>query len=134
MIMAHATCVAFEGKGVLLRGPSGCGKSDLALRAIAEGARLIADDYVYTHSNGAVNDKAADIKETMSDDIKWTDRKSEDLKVRTYGNVAVVTGQETLNGSAKNYVSGPRRFTEIWVKHSGHWQNVGGQTTLVPTK
>jgi len=46
MIMAHATCVAFEGKGVLLRGPSGCGKSDLALRAIAEGARLIADDYV----------------------------------------------------------------------------------------
>ncbi len=96
--------------------------------------RLMADDYVYTHSNGAVNDKAADIKETISDDIKWTDRKSEDLKVRTYGNVAVVTGQETLNGSAKNYVSGPRRFTEIWVKHSGHWQNVGGQTTLVPTK
>lgn len=96
--------------------------------------RLMADDYVYTHSNGAVNDKAADIKETISDDIKWTDRKSEDLKVRTYGNVAVVTGQETLNGSAKNYVPGPRRFTEIWVKHGGNWQNVGCQTTLVPTK
>ncbi|MFL5546349.1 MAG: nuclear transport factor 2 family protein, partial [Gemmatimonadales bacterium] len=30
--------------------------------------RLIADDYTYTHSNGAVNDKAADIKETMSED------------------------------------------------------------------
>jgi hypothetical protein len=96
--------------------------------------RLMADDYAYTHSNGAVNDKAADIKETMSDDIKWTDRKSDDVKVRTYGNVAVVTGQETLTGSAKNYVPGPRRFTEIWVKRSGHWQNVGGQTTLVPTK
>jgi hypothetical protein len=96
--------------------------------------RLMAKDYSYTHSNGTVNDKSADIKETMSDDIKWTDTKSDDLKVRTYGNVAVVTGQVTLTGSAKNYVPGPRRFTEIWVKRDGRWQNVGGQTTLVPSK
>ena len=96
--------------------------------------RLMAHDYVYTHSNGTVNDKAADIKETMSDDIKWTGTKSDDLKVRTYGNVAVVTGQVTLTGSAKNYVPGPRRITEIWVKRDGRWQNVGGQTTLVPSK
>jgi ketosteroid isomerase-like protein len=96
--------------------------------------RLMADDYSYTHSNGTVNDKAADIKETMSDDIKWTGTKSDDLNVRTYGNVAVVTGQLTLTGSAKNYVPGPRRFTEIWVKRDGRWQNVGGQTTLVPSK
>ena len=96
--------------------------------------RLMADDYVYTHSNGTVNDKAADIKETMSDDIKWTGTKTDDLKVRTYGNVAVVTGQVTLTGSAKNYVPGPRRFTEVWVQRDGRWRNVGGQTTLVPSK
>lgn len=96
--------------------------------------RLMADDYSYTHSNGTVNDKAADIKETMSDDIKWTDTKSDDLKVRTYGNVGVVTGQLTLSGAAKNYVPGTRRITEIWVKRDGRWQSVGGQTTLVPTK
>ena len=96
--------------------------------------RLMANDYSYTHSNGAVNDKASDIKETMSEDIKWTDTKSADLKVRTYGNVAVVTGQVTLTGSAKNYVPGPRRFTEIWVKRDGRWKNIGGQTTLVPSK
>jgi serine kinase of HPr protein (carbohydrate metabolism regulator) len=46
MIRVHATCVAFEGKGILLRGPPGSGKSDLALRAIAAGARLVADDHV----------------------------------------------------------------------------------------
>jgi hypothetical protein len=96
--------------------------------------RLMADDYSYTHSNGMVNDKAADIKEIMSDDIKWTGTKSDDLKVRTYGNVAVVTGEVTLTGSAKNYVPGPRRFTEIWVKRGASWQNIGGQTTLVPSK
>ncbi|MXX22636.1 MAG: aldolase, partial [Rhodospirillales bacterium] len=33
--MTHSgTCVAVDGRGVLLRGPSGAGKSDLALRLI----------------------------------------------------------------------------------------------------
>jgi HPr kinase/phosphorylase len=44
MITIHATAVALDGVGVLLRGPSGSGKSDLALRLIDGGARLIADD------------------------------------------------------------------------------------------
>jgi RNase adaptor protein for sRNA GlmZ degradation len=42
----HATAISIAGRGVLLRGPSGCGKSDLALRLIASGAELIADDQV----------------------------------------------------------------------------------------
>jgi HPr kinase/phosphorylase len=44
MIQVHASCVAVDGTGVLLRGPSGSGKSDLALRLIDTGAGLIADD------------------------------------------------------------------------------------------
>ncbi|HLG88880.1 MAG TPA: HPr kinase/phosphatase C-terminal domain-containing protein [Alphaproteobacteria bacterium] len=46
MDTVHATCVAFDGRGVLLRGPPGSGKSDLAARAIESGARLVADDRV----------------------------------------------------------------------------------------
>lgn len=42
----HATCVAIDGCGVLIRGPSGSGKSDLALRLIDQGAQLVADDRV----------------------------------------------------------------------------------------
>ncbi len=42
----HASCIAFEGGGVLLRGLPGAGKSDLALRAVEVGARLVADDIV----------------------------------------------------------------------------------------
>ncbi len=46
----HATAVAVDGHGVLLRGQSGAGKSDLALRLIFESPRggdyLIADDHV----------------------------------------------------------------------------------------
>ena len=40
----HASAVAIDGHAVLLSGAPGCGKSDLALRLIAAGGRLIADD------------------------------------------------------------------------------------------
>jgi hypothetical protein len=96
--------------------------------------RLYADDYMYLHSNGTVNNKTQEIAEYMSPDLKWTTRKSDDLKVRIYRDVAVVTGLSTLTGSAKGYVSGGRRFTELWVRRNGRWQSVGGQSTLVPAK
>ena len=52
MTTIHASCVAVNGTGVLIRGPSGAGKSRLAhkilLAAPAHGfeARLVADDRV----------------------------------------------------------------------------------------
>jgi serine kinase of HPr protein (carbohydrate metabolism regulator) len=46
MTRVHGTCVAIDGKAVLLRGSSGSGKSDLALRLIDEGAVLVADDQI----------------------------------------------------------------------------------------
>jgi serine kinase of HPr protein (carbohydrate metabolism regulator) len=45
-MMIHATCVACDGRAVLLCGAPGSGKSDLALRLIDAGARLVADDQV----------------------------------------------------------------------------------------
>lgn len=48
-MIVHATCVALFSRtgwrAALLFGPSGAGKSDLALRAIAQGFRLVSDDY-----------------------------------------------------------------------------------------
>ncbi len=40
----HASCVALDGRGVLILGASGAGKSALALNLMALGARLVADD------------------------------------------------------------------------------------------
>jgi ketosteroid isomerase-like protein len=96
--------------------------------------RYYAEDYMYTHSNGTVLNKTQEIAESMSSDQAWTAHKSDDVKVRVYGTVAIVTGLSTLTGSSKSYVPGPRRFTEVWVKRNGRWQMVGGQSTLVPAK
>ncbi|MCH2547559.1 MAG: HPr kinase/phosphatase C-terminal domain-containing protein [Alphaproteobacteria bacterium] len=42
----HASCVSIGSCGVLLFGKSGSGKSDVALRLMARGAMLVADDQV----------------------------------------------------------------------------------------
>ncbi|MEM8979864.1 MAG: ATP-binding protein [Pseudomonadota bacterium] len=47
------TAVAIAGRGLLITGPSGCGKSGLALRLIALGAELIADDQVEVQARDA---------------------------------------------------------------------------------
>jgi ketosteroid isomerase-like protein len=96
--------------------------------------RYYAEDYMYTHSNGTVLNKTQEIAESMSPDQAWTAHKSDDVKVRVYGTVAIVTGLSTLTGSSKAYVPGPRRYTEVWVKRNGRWQMAGGQSTLVPAK
>lgn len=48
----HGTAVALAGAGVLLRGASGAGKSDMALRLLAEGWQVIADDRVLLSRQG----------------------------------------------------------------------------------
>lgn len=40
----HASCVAVDGRGLLILGPSGAGKSALAIRMVTLGAMLVSDD------------------------------------------------------------------------------------------
>jgi serine kinase of HPr protein (carbohydrate metabolism regulator) len=41
----HVSCVAKDGRAILIAGRSGSGKSDLALRLVDRGATLVSDDY-----------------------------------------------------------------------------------------
>ena len=49
----HATCVAFDGKAVLIRGASGTGKSAIGLMLMAMGCRLVSDDRTLLRRDGA---------------------------------------------------------------------------------
>ncbi len=48
----HASCVATEGRAVLIAGPSGSGKSDLALRLLDRGFSLVSDDRTIVRKEG----------------------------------------------------------------------------------
>lgn len=65
-MIAHAGLVARRlggrWRGALIEGPSGAGKSDLALRALGEGFRLVADDRVVLWiSEGRLFGRAPDV-------------------------------------------------------------------------
>lgn len=48
----HASCVAIDGRAVLISGPSGSGKSDLALRMLDRGFKLVSDDRTIVRKDG----------------------------------------------------------------------------------
>ena len=55
----HASCVAVDGRAVLILGKSGSGKSCLALELLAFGADLVSDDRtVLTASDTAIHAQA----------------------------------------------------------------------------
>ena len=72
---------------------------------------------------------AADMK---SGALTWESMHVDDLKVRIYGDSAVVFGLETEKSKYKGEdTSGQYRFTDTWVKRNGRWLCVVSANTRV---
>jgi ketosteroid isomerase-like protein len=97
--------------------------------------RIIADDYTWTSPWGDVWTKAQDLTLLKSgqDVIKsWL---LADMKVRVYGDAAVVTGRNTVKETYKGEdVSGQNRWTHTWVKRAGRWQCVAAHSSEIARK
>jgi ketosteroid isomerase-like protein len=94
--------------------------------------RLHADEYIATDQEGAVWNKAEDIDIDSKGASRVTSYKLEDVKVRLYGDVAVVTGRNASKGTLLgNPVSGKVRFTDVFVKRDDRWQCVASQATRI---
>jgi len=97
-------------------------------------ARFYADEYIFTDADGVVTNKAKELKNLTSGAFRLTAYKFDDMKVRIYGDTAVVTGRNTIKGVWEDInrdISGPYRFTDIFVKHDGRWQCVASQSSRV---
>ena len=96
--------------------------------------RLMADEFIYHGSNGVAQTKAQSIAQSAAGGTAWSSRKYDNVKVRIYGEIAVVTGSTELVGASADFKSGQRLFTRIFVRRDDRWQDLGGQMTLVPAK
>ena len=92
--------------------------------------RLMTDDYISNNADGSVTDKAQSIGAAEAGFFSGTTSNSEDVKVRVYGDMAVITCLDSVKGK----FNGQFRHTSIWVKRKGNWQVVGWQGTPVPPK
>ena len=92
-------------------------------------------EWVFVDPEGTVVTKEQSDADMKSGTLKFESFKIEDLKVKVYGDTAIVWGLETEKSSYKGKdTSGQYRFTDVFVKHHGKWQCVATQITRVATK
>lgn len=107
--------------------------TDAGLKHDAEAlGRILADDIVEIWDTGQVQTKAEYLADLKSGEPKFESSSVEDMKVRFFGNVAVLNGHYTQKGTYKGKdISGEGRFTDVFVKRQGRWQCVSTQSTRI---
>jgi ketosteroid isomerase-like protein len=91
---------------------------------------MLTKDYVHTNWDGAVLGKSGWLDyvrsrraQLDSGTLRIDAHTTDDLKVRLYGDVAVVTGRNTTRGKRGGDAFETRiRFTHVWVKQDGSWR------------
>jgi ketosteroid isomerase-like protein len=101
---------------------------------VATLGRILADDFTNTDPDGGISTKSQFISSTTSGEDVVDSFALSDMKIRVYGDTAVVTYlaklKETLKGKD---VSGMSRWTDTWVKRGGSWQCVASHGSKIGT-
>jgi ketosteroid isomerase-like protein len=104
----------------------------LLKRNVAAIDPVIASDFVFTAPDGKVQGKAQFINDVKSGDLALESSEISDMKVRAYGDAAVVTYATTDKGKYKGQdISGLYRWTDVFVRRAGKWQIVAGHGTPI---
>ena len=94
--------------------------------------RLYAHEFYEIDYDGAVYTKEQDLAMVATGEFQEANAALTDLRVRVYGETAVVNGLNTISGTFRGQdVSGAYRFTDVFVRRQGRWQCVVTQSTLV---
>ncbi len=92
---------------------------------VSEMDHLLADDYIGISANGTVETKAQALALRKAGTVRITKLDLNDLKVRVYGDTAVVTSQAELAGTnGQSDISGDYRYTRVYNKRLGQWKIV----------
>jgi ketosteroid isomerase-like protein len=95
--------------------------------------KVLADDLFYLHSTGVIDTKASYIKSMSSGKQKYSSGKINDLKIRVYGNTAVINGDANFEFVTDGKPGkGHLKYTHVFVKSGNGWQLVSHQSLKVP--
>lgn len=101
--------------------------------------RILADDFIGTDGRGIMTNKAQELEDARAEtpNRKVLSEAIDDMKVRVYGDTAIVNGRTTekVQAGGKEFVVQYRR-TDVFVKRSGRWQCVSfhGSRIIEPPK
>jgi ketosteroid isomerase-like protein len=95
--------------------------------------KLLADDLLYAHSSGDVDDKKSLIAGMRSGSRRYKKITPEDTRYRVDAKLAVVTGKASLEVERDGKPQSFRvRFTAVYEKAPSGWRLAAWQTTRLP--
>lgn len=96
--------------------------------------KLFGRDLVYIHSSAVVDNKATYIDSMRSGTVKYRVMRRSGVTVRTYGCIAILSGDATFDVTVKGKdLTVDLRFHTVWAKRGGGGlQFVSWQATRVP--
>lgn len=105
----------------------------LYARNIAELGNLLASNYVHTHANGHVDDKAAFLASITAAKYRFLNAVRTQQQVRVAGTVAILNGrtETTLDVSGVTKVL-TNAFVTVWVQSDDRWKLLHWQATKWP--
>lgn len=97
--------------------------------------RILADDFIYTHSNARVETKQQLLEALKSGAFKYEEMKHSDLKAQVYSDTVVLRGKSDLKIKANNLpLAFQIRFLAVYVKINNRWQLTSWQSTRLEKK
>jgi ketosteroid isomerase-like protein len=94
---------------------------------VGELDRIVADDFIYTNWDGTTMSKTEHLEGIKSKEYKVESINLDNLKVRVFGDAAIVMVEQSEKSQWKGKDnSGRYRFTDIYAKRNGKWQVVAG--------
>ncbi|MGB8538234.1 MAG: nuclear transport factor 2 family protein [Acidobacteriaceae bacterium] len=94
--------------------------------------RLLADDYLGISANGTLETKADELSRRRSGSLRITQLDLSDIKVRIYGDTAVVTSKAELVGkNGDRDISGRYRYTRVYSNRDGQWRIVSFEASRI---
>jgi ketosteroid isomerase-like protein len=94
---------------------------------------LLAEDWAVTDPSGRILTKQEVIEETFaSAERRIATMTVDDLRIRMFEKVAVVTGRTRATGSYRGQTASVAlRFTDVFHFRNGQWQIVASQGTII---
>ena len=92
---------------------------------------LWADDYVLTDYRGAVKERAQALAEWKAGEHRYSSYVSDDIRVRVYGEAAVVTARVKRSSLTDPNNVGEFRHTRVFVRLRGRWRLLATQVTPI---
>ena len=93
---------------------------------------VLADDFTLGGPTGNIMEREEYVSAVREKVLVLESGKLDEVKVRVYGDAAVVTGVMIVSGKHGDFdFSGNYRVTDTLIKHDGKWQKVAGQMTPI---